>query len=43
MIRTATPEDLDDVAARARGCKRIELDVNVDNEAALGLYIARRL
>jgi ribosomal protein S18 acetylase RimI-like enzyme len=27
--------------ARARGCRRIELDVNEDNEAALGLY--RRL
>lgn len=25
-------------AARARGCKRIELDVNVENEAALRLY-----
>jgi ribosomal protein S18 acetylase RimI-like enzyme len=25
-------------AARARGCKRIELDVNVENQAALRLY-----
>jgi ribosomal protein S18 acetylase RimI-like enzyme len=25
-------------AARARGCKRIELDVNVENESALRLY-----
>jgi ribosomal protein S18 acetylase RimI-like enzyme len=25
-------------SARARGCKRIELDVNVENEAALRLY-----
>jgi ribosomal protein S18 acetylase RimI-like enzyme len=24
--------------ARARGCKRVELDVNVENEAALALY-----
>jgi ribosomal protein S18 acetylase RimI-like enzyme len=27
-------------AARERGCKRVELDVNADNEAALGLYTA---
>ena len=26
--------------ARERGCKRVELDVNDDNEAALGLYVA---
>lgn len=26
--------------ARERGCKRVELDVNADNEAALGLYVA---
>lgn len=26
--------------AKARGCRRIELDVNEDNKAALGLYLA---
>ena len=26
--------------AQARGCRRIELDVNEDNQAARGLYVA---
>jgi ribosomal protein S18 acetylase RimI-like enzyme len=27
-------------SARARGCKRVELDVNVENETALAFYVA---